>query len=394
MKYNFDEVIDRRGTFSLKWDGGKLLRDFGLTGRFDVNTIPVFVADMDFACPQPVIEALHRVVDHRIYGYSAHLCEPEYFNALIGWFKRRNHWDILPEEVIYVNGTVEAVRLSIKAFTSEGDGVIIQRPVYGPFASSILDTHRTVVNNPLIEQDGYYTIDFADFEAKARDPKNKLFILCHPHNPTGRVWTAEELVRMADICRANGVTIITDEIHGDILRKGQGFQPLASLVDNSNIVTLTAINKTFNTAGLHCSNAIIKNPGLRQKFQSSAGFNMPTPFAIAALIAAYNEGDEWLQQVNEYIDGNIDWVLSFLKEKMPKVRCRRPEGTYILWMDFRAYGLSAGEIHDRIYNRANVILEGGHLFDPDRGDGFERICVPTRRALLQEAMQRIAGEFD
>ena len=393
MKYNFDEVIDRRGTFSLKWDGGKLLTQFGLTSRFDEDTIPVFVADMDFACPQPVIEALHKVVDHRMYGYSAHFCEPEYFNALQRWFKTRNDWEINPEEIIYVNGTVEAVRVSIKAFTAEGDGVIIQRPVYGPFTSSILETRRTVVNNQLINHAGYYTIDFEDFEAKARDPKNKLFILCHPHNPTGRVWTVAELTRLADICRRHGVIIVADEIHGDILRQGQAFHPIATVTDASQIVALTAINKTFNTAGLHCSNAIIKNPELRKQYQAALGFTTPTPFAIAALIAAYNAGSEWLEQVNQYIDGNIDWLLGFLKEKMPMVRCVRPEGTYILWMDFRAYGLTAEEIHERIYTRANVILEGGRLFDPEQGDGFERICVPTRRALLQEAMQRIAAEF-
>ena len=393
MKYNFDEVIDRRGTFSLKWDAGKLLKDFGLTERFDESTIPAFVADMDFQCPQPVIEALHRVVDHRMYGYSAHFCEPAYNDAIIHWFKTRRNWEILPEEIVYVNGTVEALRLSIEAFTLKGEGVIIQRPVYGPFTSSIERTERTLVNSQLVNNDGYYSIDFEDLEAKCADPKNKLYLLCNPHNPTGRVWNTAELTRLAEICRRHGVLIIADEIHGDILRKGQNFQPIASLVDSTHIISLTAINKTFNTAGLHCSNAVIKDPVLRKKFQDAAGFILPTPFAIATLITAYNEGSEWLEQVNEYIDGNIDWLLDFLKNNMPKVKCFRPEGTYTTWMDFRAYGLTAAEIHDRIYNQANVVLEGGHLFDPDQGGCFERICVPMRRALLAEAMQRIAAEF-
>jgi cysteine-S-conjugate beta-lyase len=393
MKYNFDEVIERKGTYSLKWDGGSFLKDFGLTDRFDENTIPLFVADMDFQCPQPVIEALHRVADHRLYGYSAYFCEPKYTDAIIQWFKTKRNWEIRPEEIVYVNGTVEGLRMCMEAYTNPGDGVIIQRPVYGPFTSTIEKTGRSLVNSQLVNHNGYYSIDFDDLEEKLADPKNKMYLLCNPHNPSGRVWNRAELTRLGEMCRRHGVILIADEIHGDILRKGQDFHPIASLVDDSRIVTLTAINKTFNTAGLHCSNAVIKDPEMRKKLQEAVGFISPTPFAIGALIAAYNEGTEWLDQVNEYIDGNIDWLLDFLKKKMPKVKCFRPEGTYILWMDFRAYELPAAEIHERIYNRANVVLEGGRMFDPDLGDGFERICVPTRRALLMEAMERIAAEF-
>lgn len=394
MKYNFDEVIDRRGTYSMKWDGGELIRQAGLTERFDADTIPLFTADMDFQCPQPVIDALDRVVKHRMYGYSTHLAEPRYFESIIHWFESRNGWKILPEEILYVNGTVEAVKLSILAFSDPGDGVILQRPVYSPFAGSIERTGRKLINNQLIHNDGYYTMDFEDLERKAKDAATKMLLLCSPHNPVGRVWNEEELSNLARICRENHVLIVADEIHGDLLRKGQKFIPIASIADNKNIVTCTAVNKTFNLAGLHCTNVVIKDAALRERYRYVTGMILPTPFTVAALVAAYSEGAEWLEQVKAYIDGNIDWLLNFLKEKMPKVKCFRSEGTYILWMDFRGYGLSAEEIHERIYNRANVVLEGGRIFDPDCGAGFERICVPTRRALLQEAMERIAREFE
>ncbi len=394
MKYNFDEPINRLGTYSLKWDAGELLKTFKITERVDQDTIPMFVADMDFQSPQPILDALHRVIDdHRMFGYSSHLCAPEYFAALKRWFQARRNWEIRDEEVVYVSGTVEAVHISILAFTAPGDGVIIQPPVYGPFAGQIRETGRTVVDNRLVNQDGYYRMDFEDLERKAQDPKNKLLILCHPHNPVGRVWTPAELRQLAEICRRNHVLVVADEIHGDILRKGQEFHPLATVAGGGNLVSLTAINKTFNLAGLQCTNAIISDPELRARFNATLGFKLPTPFAIAALIAAYNEGEDWLEQVNAYIDGNIDWILNFLKEKMPLVKCFRPEGTYILWMDFRAYGLSPAEIHERIYNRANVILEGGSMFDLEQGAGFERICVPTRRTLVQEVFERIAREF-
>ena len=272
--------------------------------------------------------------------------------------------------------------------------MIIQRPVYGPFTSTILNTNRTLLNNQLINNDGYYTIDFKDLEEKAKRPNAKVLLLCNPHNPVGRVWNEEELVQMARICRENTVIIVADEIHGDLLRLDQTFKPIASLVDNVNIVTCTAVNKTFNLAGLHCTNVVIKDEALRNQFHGALGMVLPTPFTIEAVIAAYTEGDEWLEQLRVYLDENIDWVLNFLAERMPKVKCRRPDATYIMWMDFSAYGLSAEEIHDKIYNKANVLLEGGAMFDPDHGDGFERVCVPARRSLIQEAFERIAREFE
>ncbi len=390
MKYNFDEIVDRRGTYSVKWDGGELLKQLGMAVRFDEETLPLFTADMDFPCPQPVVDALHRVADNRIYGYTIHSCLPDYTEAVVNWFKRRFNWEFNSSDVMYVDGTVEAIKVAIEAYTEKGDGVMITRPVYGPFTGSIEGMGRVVVNSQLINDNGYYTMDFADIEAKAKDPSVKLFIHCSPHNPSGRVWTKEESQTLARICRENDVILVSDEVHCDLIREGVTHYPLSVVVeDKSNIVMLTAINKTFNTAGLKCSNAIIEDEELRKKYNKALGMKMPNPFSIAAVVAAYNEGEEWLSQLNEYIDGNIDWAISFLAEHMPKVKVWRPEGTYVLWMDMREYGMTDEQIVDNIYNKANVILEGGKLFDPEL-KGYQRICLSSPRPLIREAFYKIA----
>jgi cystathionine beta-lyase len=393
MKYNFNEIVNRRGTYSLKWDGEKFIKGSGLTERYDEETIPLFTADMDLPVPQPLIDALHKTVDHRIFGYS--VFPDEYFEAIQHWFKKRHDWDIQREEIIYSPGTVHALNMAVRAFTNEGDGIIIQRPVYPPFTASINANHRELLNNALkCDEEGYYHIDFEDFETKAKDPNTKMFILCNPHNPTGRVFTPEELKKLSGICAENDVLIVADEIHGDLIRLNQSFMPIAKAVEKTDhIITFTAINKTFNVAGLHCTNVIISNPDLRETFNRVMGFHLPSPFTVSALIAVYNEGEEWLEQLKEYIDGTMDWVVQFLAEKMPKVKVRIPEGTYIMWMDFSGYGLTPEEVHDRIYNKANVILEDGKMFG-DEGLHYQRICIPSPRPLIQEAFERMAKEFE
>lgn len=397
MKYNFDEVVDRKNTYSAKWDAGETLIELGITDYFDENTIPAFTADMDFKCSVPIQKAFEKLIKHNIYGYTAVIPSEtsEYHKAIIDWCGRRYNWTIKPEEIIYVNGTIEAVKIAIEAFTKEGEGVLINRPIYTPFTATILKTGRKVINSNLINEnsDGYYTIDFEDFEEKVKDEKTKLFILCNPHNPTGRIWTDEELTKMYKLCRENNVLIIADEIHGDLIRKGNTFKPLVTLGNTEGVISCTAVNKTFNLAGLHATNIIIHDEKIRAEYSKHAGNILPTPFTVAAVIAAYNESEDWLEQLVDYLDGNIDWVLNFFKEKMPKVKCHRPEGTYILWMDFRGYGISAEEIRKRIYVDANIVLECGEMFDPDFGAGFERICVPTRRALLEEIFTRIEAAF-
>ncbi len=393
MIYNFDEPVDRRGTYSVKWDGGELIKEMGLTERYDEETIPLFTADMDLPAPQPVIDALYATVDHRIFGYS--IFPEEYYNAIQNWFLRKHDWKILKEEIVYCPGTVLAVNKVVTAFTEAGDGIIIQRPSYPPFAGAVEGNERTLLNNPLKQDDdGKYQIDFDDFEEKAKLDTTKMFILCNPHNPTGRIFSDEDLLRLSDICRDNDMLLIADEIHGDIIRRDQSFSPVTALVDDTeHIITLTAINKTFNVAGLHCSNIIITDPDKRETFKNELGMQMPSPFTIAALIAAYNEGDEWLEQLNDYLDETIEFTASFLKENMPKVDFHIPEGTYVMWLDFSGYDISPEAVHDRIYNKANVLLEDGGMFGEEGAD-FQRICLPSPRPMIKEALERISSEFE
>jgi len=393
MKYNFDEIVNRRGTYSVKWDGGDLIKTMGLTDRYDEETLPLFTADMDLPVPEPLLEALHKTVDHRIFGYT--IFPPEYYEAIQHWFKKRHDWEIEKEDIVYCPGTVYATNIAVKALTNPGDGIIIQRPVYPPFTRAIVENDRTLLNNKLIcDEDGYYTIDFEDFEAKAKDEKTKMFILCNPHNPTGRIFNNEELKKLSDICSKYNVIIVADEIHGDIIRRNQTFTPIVKIADKpDNIITFTAINKTFNLAGLHCTNVIISNPDLRKKFSDAIGMKSASPFTVSALISVYRDGEEWLEQLKDYLDGTIAWVEQFLKERMPKVKVRIPEGTYVMWMDFSGYGISPKEVHERIYDRANVLLEDGVMFG-EEGLEYQRICIPSPRPMIKEAFERMAKEFE
>jgi cystathionine beta-lyase len=392
MKYDFDKIIDRKGTNSIKWDSGELLKTFGITDHFDEHTIPLFVADMDFQCPQPVIEAIRERVDKMIYGYSSHIPNDRYFEAIQHWFERRHNWQIKRASIVWSPGTVEAVHYAVNAFSQKGEGVIIQEPVYRPFMTVVEGNQRKIVNNQLINDEGYYRIDFDDLEKKAKDPNNKMFILCSPHNPVGRVWKPFELKRMAEICLENDVVLVADEIHGDLVSSGITHFPINTIVDDDRLISCTAINKTFNVAGLHCTNVVINDEAMRKKFIKVMGMKLPSPFAIEALIAAYNEGEEWLDQVNDYIAGNFDLLDTFLKNNLPFVKFRKPEGTYIGWMDFNGSGLTQKEVHKRIYVDANVVLEDGEMFGSG-GEGFQRICVPSPRPVLKEALERIARQF-
>lgn len=398
MKYNFDQRIDRHNTFSTKWDGADVFGPpTGDVLKVDENTISVWTADMDFACPDSIREEIQKVVDRNLYGYSAvranNASMKPYFDAIAGWFKRHYDWEIAHEDMTYSYGTVNAIKNAIQAFSEEGDGILITQPVYSPFMLAITSTKRKVVNSSLINNDGYYTVDFEDFEKKAADPKTKLFVLCNPHNPVGRVWTADELKRMYDICTRHNVIVAADEIHGELIRKGQRFFPLATLVDGENLITFTAPNKTFNVADLAATTVVITNPELKAKFRETLGFINPNIFTIAATIGAYNGGEEWLEQVRDYIDGNIDWIMDFVAEKMPRLKVARPEGTYIMWMDFRGYGLTPDEVNKKIAQECNVVLERGEFFG-EEGTGFQRICVPVSRCLIQEIFERFYQAFE
>lgn len=395
-KYDFDKVVDRTQFYSAKWSIGQELIKMGYTEKYDENTISVFTADMDFECPDAMKEACHKVADHNIYGYCW-LTEDncDYFPALINWFKTKYDWEFKYEEVTYVPSTIDAIKFALECLTQPGDQVVLNEPIYSPFMGAIRKTGRVLVNSELVNDgEGYYTIDFEDMEKKLSDEKTTCFILCNPHNPTGRVWNDDELKKLADMCRRNNVMIIADEIHGDLCRMETSFHPIAKVCGPQGIVTMTSQNKTFNMAGLGVCNVVIQDEELNKKYQDYVGFIMPNPFTIAASIAAYKEGDEWLQQLREYLDGTIDWTVNFLKENMPKVKVARPEGTYFLWMDFREYGLTPKEIHDKIYLDANVIMEDGEGFSTECGYGFQRICLSTRRSMIQEAFTRIAKAFE
>jgi len=390
MKYNFDEPVDLKNIYSVKytslWHGESAGDD----------VIPLFVADMDFKTAPEILQALHRTVDFGLFGYTAAAAVPDYAQAVCGWWKTRYHCSFAPEAVVYSNGTVTALNNAVCTFTNVGDSIILQRPVYGHFTAAIEnDCHRRVVSNHLLRSpDGFYTIDFDDLERKCADPQNRAMVFCSPANPVGRVWTREEIASVCEITRRHNVLLISDEVHCDIRRKGIEHHPILNVAqDLSNIILLTAVNKTFNLAGLQCANAIIPDPFLRARFVQAFGEHEPTQFAISALIAAYREGGDWLDQLNDYLDGNIDFVLDFLKKHLPWVKTRRPEGTYCMWLDFSACGLSDAEIHRRIYRGAKVILQDGTVHDPDQGSGFQRICVPCPRAVLRQSMERIAAQF-
>lgn len=392
MRYNFDEIIERIGTYTAKWaDIEGSCADY----RNPDQKLPFQVADMDISCPEPLIQTLHKVVDHRMYGYSSEYKEPRYAQSIVDWYQRRYGFHIEKEWIIYSNGSIEGVNGVIRAFSNIGDGVIISRPVYGHFTQCIEEeTYRKVIDCHLINNNGYYTMNWADFEEKCAEPTNRIFILCSPANPVGRVWSEDELKKMISICKRNNVLLVSDEVHCDILSRNAVHHPILTMTDDySNIIMITAINKTFNTAGLFCANVIIPDYSLRGIYKKEFGHRSPTPFAIGALISAYNDCDDWLEQVNEYIEANIDFAIRFLSENMPKVKVIKPEGTYILWMDFSEYGLTPEEIHTRIYENAKVILQDGTVHDPEYGGQFQRMCIPCPRPILEEALKRMAKEF-
>ena len=396
MKYNFDEYVERRGTYSVKWDGAftipyMLPQDTHWTDE----TIPMFLADMDLACPPALVEAMHRVADHRIFGYTMHKTDPRYNQCIIDWYQRRYNTEIKEEWLLYSNGSVTGIDCMLNTFLNPGEGVIIQPPVYGHFNGMIEhETPHRVVHNSMINTDGYYTIDWEDFEQKCAVPTNRAFILCSPSNPVGRVWTIEELQRMAEICKKHNVLVISDEIHSDILRQGVTHHPIISVVeDYSNIIMVIGANKSFNVAGLHVSNIIIPDESLRGIFDNQFGMVFPTPFGVAAQIAAYDESEEWLDELNLYLDANIDHTIEFFKERMPKLKAPRPEGTYMFWLDFREYGISDEDIVKRVYVDANVLLQYGIEHDPINGEGFQRMSIACPRPMLDDALERIANAF-
>lgn len=386
MMYNFDKKTNRQNTCSLKHDFAKE------RGKAD-DLIPLWVADMDFEVPNEVKQAIESRAQHGIYGYS----DPKgsYYEAVLAWFQSRYHWTIQADWIVLIPGVVVALFAAVRAFTKEHDAVLIQTPVYYPFYDCIEESNRTLVTNSLVQKDGKYIIDFDDFEQKIIDNDVKLFILCSPHNPVGRVWTKEELRTMHEICKKHNVMIVSDEIHADFIYRGYEHTPISKLCDDPTIITLTAPSKTFNLAGLQIANAIIPSATLRTRFEkeiSRIGYSQLNCFSFVACEAAYRYGAEWLTELLDYLEGNVDYVDSFLRENIPEIKMIRPEGTYLLWLDFTAFGLDDKELQTIIERNAKLWLNAGSIFG-EEGKGFQRMNIATQRSVLETALHNLKQAF-
>lgn len=401
MIYHFDQEIDRRGAHSAKWGVVKL------DGRFvpldeapqfsnGPRLLPMWVADMDFTCPQPVIDALTARVQHGIFGYS--WPGASYRQAVIDWMQRRHGWTVQSDWIAPTPGVVPALNMLVRTFVAPGQRVIVQPPVYYPFFAAVANNGAELAHNPLRYAGGRYGVDLAGLEALASQPDVTMLILSSPHNPVGRVWTPDELRRLGEICLAHGVLVVADEIHGDLIYPGHRFTPYATLGNEfaENAVICTAPSKTFNLAGLATSNIIIPNPELRLRFErtlNSNGLHGVNTFGMVALEAAYQEGEEWLAQVLDYVAGNFRFLRDYLAEHLPQIDVIEPEGTYLVWLDCRRLGLDKAALERLMLTEARVFLDEGYIFGAE-GEGFERINIACPRSILAEALQRIKAAVD
>lgn len=381
MKYNFDELVPRRGSNSYKWDSA---------GSEDV--LPMWVADMDFRTAPAVVEALRKRVEHGIFGYVK--VPAAYYDAIGDWFKRRHSWRVEKDWILFTTGVVPALSAIIKALTHPGDKVLVQTPVYNCFFSSIRNDECEMVANPLIYRNGAYSIDFDDLEKKAADPRVKLLLLCNPHNPAGRVWTRQELTRIGEICLKNDVFVVTDEIHCELVYPGHQYIPFASISEDflHSSVTCTSPSKAFNLAGLQVANIFAANPAVRKKIDKALNVNEVceiNPFAVEALIAAYNEGEEWLEELRQYLLGNYNYLKRFFEEQLPQFPVLALEGTYLVWVDCSVLKQSSEEIVKMLLEKEKLWVNEGSLYG-EAGEGFIRINIACPRQLLIEGLNRIA----
>lgn len=383
--YDFDKIIDRHGTNCLKFDFAK---ERGKNG----DELSLWVADMDFQVAKPITDALQAQVNHGIYGYTE--VKSDYFDIVKNWFRDNFDWEIKKGSLVKTPGVVYAIAMAVKAFTKEGEAVIIQQPVYYPFSEMIIANNRKLVNSPLVLKDGRYEIDFEDFEKKIVENNVKLFILCSPHNPVGRVWSVEELKRIGDICIKHDVVIFSDEIHADFVYEPNKHHVFASLGESyaANSVIATAPSKSFNIAGLQVSNIFIGNKKLRDAFRNEivkSGYSQLNTMGLAAARAAYESGKEWLDEVRAYIKDNLIFFRDYLKENIGELSLIEPEGTYLVWVDFRKLGLSEKQREDLIVNKAKLWIDSGAMFGVD-GEGFERFNIACTRSYLKQALDSLA----
>lgn len=384
----FDKVWDRRGTSCLKYD-------FAAERGRPEDVLPFWVADMDFQTPAPVMDELVRRSRHGIFGYTD--VKEDYRETLRKWFRKRHDWTPDIHKMAVTPGVVFAICTAIRAFTREEDSVLICPPVYYPFSTSIRANRRHLVESPLCWKDGRYTVDFEDFEKKIREERVKLFLLCSPHNPVGRVWTEEELERIGEICLRYRVTVVADEIHADFIRPGIHHKVFATLSPEVEALTITCTSpgKTFNLAGLQISNVFISQEERLEKFLrelEAAGYSQPNALGIFAAKAAYDGGEAWLEELLSYLEENIRRTKEFLLKELPKVRLVEPEGTYLLWLDFSAYGLGDRELEEIIVHRGKLWLDSGYIFGPG-GEGFQRLNIACPWSVLEKGLSRLADAF-
>lgn len=385
MKYDFDKVTPRCGTNSYKWDSTD-----------DKEVLPMWVADMDFPTAPCIINALEKRVEHGIFGYTR--VPEEYYDAVISWFSRRHHWKPRREWFIYTSGVVPALSAVIKALTNVGDKVLTLTPVYNCFFSSIRNNGCELDSCALRYEDNTFSIDYEDLERRAADPKTTLMLLCNPHNPSGRVWTREELRRIGDICIKNNVVVVADEIHCELVHPGFTYTPFASVSEEfqKHSVTCVAPSKAFNIAGLQIANIIVENDKWRQRIDKAININEVcdvNPFGVIATIAAYNEGEEWLNQLLQYIHGNYLFFKDYCEEHLPQLPVAPLEGTYLAWMDCRNLGIPSEELEEELMKEAKLWLNAGSMYGKE-GEGFMRWNLACPRQLVKEGLERFSQFVD
>ncbi len=390
MKYTkeyFDQYTERKGTRSIKWDGCN--DKFGVDAS--VEMLPMWIADMDFKCPAEVIDAVTAKAQEGIYGYCT---KPNsFYDSIISWVGRRYHWEVKKDWIIFTPGVIPGFTIAIQAFTQPGDGIIVQTPVYYPFMDGVNNNGRTLVENTLVEKDGVYTIDFDDLEAKAKDPKNKLMILSNPHNPVGRCWTPQELERLGNICADNGVVLVSDEIHADLMMKGHTHTAVCSLSEKirKNTITNYAPSKTFNLAGLQTAYTIIPNDKMRAAYLKGLNanriFNMNW-FGPVAMETAYNQCEGYVEALCDYINSNKLYMAEYIKENLPQLKLIEMEATYLAWVDFRGTGMTTEEIESFIINKAHIGVDLGTWFGTG-GAGYLRFNLACPRSLVTKALEQL-----
>jgi cystathionine beta-lyase len=384
LSYNFDEIIDRKNTDSIKYD-------FAVRRGKPEGILPLWVADMDFKTPPAVIEALTAKSAHGIFGYSEN--SQDYVEVLQHWFLNSFDWKVEPSWLVKTPSVVYALCTAIRALTAKGDAVLIQQPVYYPFSESVLINERKLVINQLVYSEDRYLIDFEDFERQIVENQVKMFILCSPHNPVGRVWAKDELIRMGDICIKHGVIVVADEIHADFVYSGHQHFVFANLKPEFSdmTITCTAPTKTFNLAALQISNIFIENKMMRHKFKqevAKSGYSQLNIMGIIACKAAYASGHEWLTELKTYLAENLTFIRNFLSDKLPQIKLIEPEGTYLVWLDFKALGLTSQQLEDLIVNKANLWLDAGEMFGSG-GEGFQRINIACPKSILEKAFTQL-----